>query len=48
MLDTIFTFQNEEIIRLINLMRVRRDVRLDGLKDLYRAHLDSMMTISNF
>ena len=44
----LFAFQNEEIIRLMNMMRVRRAVRLDGLKDLYRVHLDRLITIFLF
>ena len=47
-LCSVSAFQKEEIIRVMNLMRVRRDVRLDGLKDLYRVHLDSLITILLF
>ena len=32
----------------MNMMRVRRAVRLDGLKDLYRVHLDRLITIFLF
>ena len=45
---SIYIIQQEEIVRVIHLIRNEKTRRLDGLKDLYRLHLDSLLSFNYY